>query len=303
MRRALTLGVLTPLALVTLSSLAPACSRTEDPPGVLMLAVETDMSAGHDKAVQAVGLYIRDLDRNRTLFQLTEPVAPDGSVHFPATLAVIGRNNPGASIRIRVVGFRNGEAHVMRDAVTTIPTDRTALLRLPLRWVNYEKATGKIPQGGSTTPAVHTLAGDDALLDPFGTLTYTECKGETTTIDGACVPWTIESATLPDFVETTVFGGGTVAGGGTCFDTEKCFASDVQTLPAVDESCLLTKPSGTFTLAVKQPAGKEGACVGDGCFIPLEPDSPEGWTTDLGKIRLSPGTCKRVRESNGENFR
>ena len=56
MRRALTLGALTPLAFLTLSSLAPACARTEDAPGILMLAIETDMSAGHDKTVQAVGL-------------------------------------------------------------------------------------------------------------------------------------------------------------------------------------------------------------------------------------------------------
>jgi hypothetical protein len=300
MRRALAVGALMPLALVTVAGLVPACARTEDPPGVLMLAVETDMSAGHDKTVQAVGLYIRDLDRNRTLFELTEPVAPDGTVHFPATLAVIGRNNPGASIRIRVVGFSRGEAQVMRDAVTTIPTDRTALLRLPLRWVNYEKARGKMPQGGSTSPAVHTLAGESELDDPFGTLAYTTCTGETTTIDGACASWIIESAALPDFVEENVFGGGTAAGGGQCFDTEKCFATGVQTLP-LDATCLIDKPPGTFTLAVKQPLSADRTCVGDGCFIPLEPDSPEGWTTDLGKIRLSPGTCKHVLDSNGKN--
>jgi hypothetical protein len=270
-----------------------ACSRTEPAPGVLMLAIQTDMSAGRDKTIQAVGLYVRDLDRNRTLFQLTEPVAPDGTVKFPATLAIIGRNNPGAAVRIRVVGFRRGEAQVMRDAVTTIPTDRTALMSLPLRWVNYEKAQGAIPQGGNTAPSVHTLADDDPAHDPFGVLSYKGCAGESTFIDGQCVPWTVDSSKLPDFVESDVFGGGTADGGGVCFDTEKCFASaTVLTL----DNCVAAKPSGAFTLAVKQGLGEEGACAGDGCFIPLDPESDEGWKTEGNTIRLTAGTCARLVE-------
>jgi hypothetical protein len=269
-----------------------ACSRTEPAPGVLMLAIQTDMSAGRDKTIQAMGLYVRDLDRNRTLFQLTEPVAPDGTVKFPATLAIIGRNNPGASIRIRVVGFRRGEAQVMRDAVTTIPTDRTALMALPLRWVNYEKAQGAIPQGGNTTPSVHTLADDDPANDPFGVLSYKGCAGESTFIDGLCVPWTVDSSKLPDFVESDVFGGGTASGGGgTCFDTEKCFAKST---PLALEGCVAPKPAGAFTLAVKQALGEEGACAGDGCFIPLDAESDEGWKTEGNNIRLTAGTCQRI---------
>ena len=279
------------LALAASVLAGAACSRTEAAPGVLMLAIQTDMSAGRDKTIQAVGLYVRDLDRNRTLFQLTEPVAPDGTVKFPATLAIIGRNNPGAAVRIRVVGFRSGEAHVMRDAVTTIPTDRTALMALPLRWVNYERAQGALPQGGNTSPSVHTLADDDPAHDPFGVLSYKGCAGESTFIDGQCVPWTVDSSKLPDFVESEVFGGGTADGGGTCFDTEKCFSN--ATVLALD-NCVAAKPAGAFTLAVKQALAKEGACVGDGCFIPLDPESDEGWRTEGSNIRLAPGTCQRL---------
>jgi hypothetical protein len=288
------------VALGTALGTAASCSRTEAAPGVLMLSVQTDMSAGNDKTIQAVGLYVRDLDRGRTLFQLTEPVAPDGTVKFPATLAIVGRNNPGASVRIRVVGFRQGKAEVMRDAVTTIPTDRVALLALPLRWVNYEKSTGTMPQLGSFGPAseragVRALAGelDDPLNDPFLVLNYTECKGETTTVDGACVPWQIDSSTLPDFVESQVFGGGlSDGGGGTCFDTEPCFV-DSTTLP-LDTSCLVPRPAGEFTLGVKQGLGEEGACVGDACYIPLDPESNEGWKAEGQSVRITAGTCARM---------
>jgi hypothetical protein len=138
-----------------------ACSRTEPAPGVLMLAVQTDLAAGKDRDVEAGGLYVRDL------FQLTEQVAPDGTVKFPATLAIVGRGNPGASVRIRVVGFKRGEAKVMREVVTTIPRDRVALLSLPLRWVNYDKTAGRMPAGGTGTASVHALAGEgEAEGDP-----------------------------------------------------------------------------------------------------------------------------------------
>jgi hypothetical protein len=300
------------LAIGTALGTAGACSRTERAPGVLMLSVQPDISAGHDKAIQAIGLYVRDLDRGRTLFQLTEPVAPDGSVKFPATLAIVGRSNPGASVRIRVVGFRSGQAQVMRDAVTTIPTDRVALLSLPLRWVNYEKSTGTMPQLGSLGPlssplsspvsslgagSLRPLAGeDDPLQDPFLVLNYTECKGETTTFDGACISWKIDSSTLPDFVESEVFGGGlSDGGGGKCFDTEPCFV-DAAPLP-LDAGCVLPKPAGDFTLGVKQGLGGQGACAGDGCIIPLDPENDEGWKTDGASVRIAPGTCKRMLDA------
>jgi hypothetical protein len=285
------------MAGVSTLAFAGACSRTEPAPGVLMLAVQTDLAAGKTKDIQAVGLYVRDLDRNRTLFQLTEPVAPDGTVKFPATLAIVGRNNPGASVRIRIVGFRSGEAQVMREAVTTIPRDRVALLSLPLRWVNYGKATGKMPPGGAG-PSLSPLAGEavDDASDPFGIVFNVDpsCKGETTYIDGACAPWFVDSDKLPDFVEANVFGGGTANGGGACFDTEKCFSTS--TPLAFDTStCLAPRPAGDFTLGVKLPPGSSGACAGDGCFIPLDPENDEGWKTDpSGAIKLSQGTCDRV---------
>ena len=283
------------IALGTAIGAAASCSRTEAAPGVLMLSVQTDMSAGTGKTIQAVGLYVRDLDRGRRLFELTEPVAPDGTVKFPATLAIVGRNNPGAAVRIRVVGFRDGKAEVMRDAVTTIPTDRVALLALPLRWVNYEKSTGAMPQLGSVGPAsVHALADDDdPLHDPFLVLNYTECRGETTTVDGSCVDWKIDSSKLPDFVETEVFGGGLPdGGGGKCFDVEPCFV-DSTPVP-LDATCLVPKPAGELTLGVKQGLGEEGACVGDGCYIPLDPESDEGWKTEGANVRITAGTCKRM---------
>jgi hypothetical protein len=287
-----------------------ACSRTEPAPGVLMVAIQTDLVAGKTHDIQAVGLYVRDLDRNRTLFQLTEPVAPDGTVRFPATLAIIGRNNPGASVRIRVVGFRSGEAQVMREAVTTIPHDRVAMLSLPLRWVNYGKTKGKMPPGGGAPAFTRALAGesapaDDPATDPFGIIFNAEasCRGDTTYIDGACAPWAIDSATLPDFVEADVFGGGTADGGGACFDTERCFAAS--TPVAFDEAtCLAPRPPGDFTLGVKLPPGSDlGACAGDGCFIPLDPESDEGWRTEggpatAGAIRVSRGTCDRIRSGH-----
>ena len=283
------------VGLVVLAA-AWACSRTEPMPGVLMIAVQTDMSTGLGQGIHDVGFYVRDLDRNRTLFALTLPVQPDGSVRFPATLAVIGRSHPGASVRIRIVGYEGNQAHVMRDAVTTIPTDRTALLRLPLRWIDYGGASGPMPASSGNLTTLDTLAGNDFDVDPFGVVSYTDpnCLGEKTFIDGQCVDWKIDSSTLPDYNEAEVFGGGTSDGGGTCFDTETCFEQSTDLV--VDESCVAPRPPGAFTLAIKMPIGTAGSgvCVGDGCFVPLDPQEAEGWRDDPRGVKLSPGTCKHA---------
>jgi hypothetical protein len=185
----------------------------------------------------------------------------------------------------------------MRDAVTTIPTDRTALLRLPLRWIDYGGASGPMPPSSGNLSTLDTQAGNDfGDVDPFGVVCYTDpaCLGERTTIDGQCVDWKIDSSKLPTYDEAEVFGGGTSDGGGTCFDTESCFEKSNELV--LDASCVAPRPPGAFTLAVKMPIGTSGTgvCVGDGCFVPLDPQDPEGWTDDPGGVKLSPGNCKRV---------
>jgi hypothetical protein len=275
-----------------------ACDRHEPAPGVIMLAVQTDLVAGPHKDLQAVGIYIRDLDNARTIYQRTEPVFPDGSVKFPATLAIVGRNHPGVAVRIRVVGFANSRVRVMRDAVLTIPRDRVALLALPLRWINDGMATGTEPDAQSFTGAVRAADELPSEQDPFGTFAYTDCKGENTVIDGACVGWDVDSSKLPDYVESDLYPGGNAGGGGVCFDVEGCFSAPETAILTLAADCTLSRPEGAFTLGVHTPVTNEGACFGTGCIIPLDPNPVEGWTEDGANVKLSPGICARVQREN-----
>jgi hypothetical protein len=158
-----------------------------------------------------------------------------------------------------------------------------------------------MPRLSGSLSTLGTLAGsDDPASDPFGVISYTDpsCRGEKTYVDGQCVDWTIDSSKLPDYDEAEVFGGGTSDGGGTCFDTEICFEQSNEL--ALDAGCVVPRPPGAFTLAVRTPVGTAGSgvCVGDACFIPLDPQDDEGWRDDPGGVKLSPGTCKRVLDAS-----
>lgn len=290
---------------------ADSCSRQEPAPGALVLAIQTDMSVPKD--VNAIGLYIST--GGNVIFQRAETVAPDGRVRFPATLSIVGQKSSGAPVEIRAVAFSNRRAKVVREAITTVPVSRQALLRMPLEWISA-RASGEVPDSHIWTikPEDSSSLGSQSLkihLDrPVGSAPLrpradvnpwvdidSGCPLEQTDIGGECVDAHIDSSTLPDYSEEALYGdGGAGAGGfGGCFDTLACFpqleppegepAPPGPTSTRVDvdqpEVCAITIPEGvpieTINFAVLNPPGSDGACRSEGCFIPLDSGSPSGY--------------------------
>lgn len=261
-----------------------ACSSESSSTGAIMLAVSTNMQAPKD--IDAVGLRITS--DGVPIFDDTRQVAPDGEVRFPATLAILASANPRAVVKIRLVAFRGGEGRILRDAVTTVPRDRVALLRLPIQWVNDGSASG------------------DTLI-PLAQMRSICTNPDETSIDGRCQSALIDVDALPSYDEREVFGGGTSSrGDGACFDTRACFAAPMA-LALDPAACTVLRPAGIgaerFNLAIMLPPGTDGECTDAGCVIPLDADSasgflpadvpnPDGTTT----LKLPEGVCARIAE-------
>ena len=291
------------------------CSgKTEPYPGGLMVAVQTDLVAPKD--VTAVGLYISS--DGKPLFADTRDTAPNGEVHFPATIAVIAdANRPRAVIRVRAVAFaRDGKVRVLRDAVTTVPRGRTGILRTPLLWINQGSGTGarsdiahSSRSGtslGATTPADAVRAGtrlNDAPLDALSNVKSACLNPDETYIDGECKDARVDGDALPEYREEDVFGGGHADGtGGTCFDVKACFASAAPL--TLDAGCSAVlgdgqgagDPNLSLGVALKDTGAAEtstGECLGNGvCVVPLDKDA--GYTIAGNEVHLAAAFCKRI---------
>ena len=183
---------LLPLALAS-------CTEESSEPG-LILSMSTDMIVPRD--VQSVGIYIQHLEGSgRVRRQWTFSAAPifDGKdyvVRFPATLTVASRKVGDDRLRTRVVAFTGDPSTpvplVMREARTAVPTDRAAVLRLPLLWINAGTVADNAPGLG---------VGDESA-DPFSRFD-SDCPPEQTRGDsGECESIDVPLASLPDRSET-----------------------------------------------------------------------------------------------------
>ena len=110
-----------------------------DKKGALMLAINTDMKAPKDVNAVSVTISTNGAIKHSFIGRVT----PQGEVLLPGTLAIVEPEDKSAIIRIRVMAFQNQKPRVLRDVRTTVPPDgRTALLRIPLNFVNDGKVGG-----------------------------------------------------------------------------------------------------------------------------------------------------------------
>ncbi len=159
-------------------------------------------------------------------------VLPNGTVALPATLAVVEPDSPTAQVRVRVTGFQETNARVLRDVLTTVPQGQTSLLRLPLNFLDDGSAMGSLPTsyvplGVGGTGGPNAAPEGDTAFDP--TTIRSRCDFDATqrtSINGKCVSALLDSSKLPPYAPSQVYGdGGLMANGApvACFNAESCF--------------------------------------------------------------------------------
>ncbi|MCL2724646.1 MAG: hypothetical protein FWD69_09445 [Polyangiaceae bacterium] len=306
------LGIFTLGLVGTGATVTQACSGEKQ--GSLMLAVATDMQVPKD--VNAVSLTIST--NNQIKYNFLGRVTPEGEVLLPATLAIVQPDDPSASIRIRVMAFKEQKAMVLRDVRTTIPRGgRTALLRLPLNFADVGSVDGNLPasldstaSGNSSVPitlrTTNVRLTDDPSglgageFDPF--VFMSNCPDpDFTWIDGECQDAYVDSNSLPDYDDSLVFGvGGTPNNvqGSSCFDVGQCFSSAVPVTPDTNTCTLaMSGDPATLNLAIVTP--DIGACIHPGeCYVPID-QGEGGWTAQNGTVTLPPYVCNLLNKDEG----
>jgi hypothetical protein len=259
---------------------AVSCSaKNLPPPGELMVVVTTDASPPKDIDT----LHVQVKSNGVPLLDFEYPLGPGGLL-VPATLGLVAGRDPSTPALIRVYARKAGKVRVLREATVTVPTDRLAMLRMPINWLCYDDAADIF---------------DDATDRPIDVMN-TKCAPNQTCAGGQCMDSTLDDPTkLLAFEPKSVFGGGTGHGDGTCFDTLGCFASP--TVAAVDPTtCTIVKPlDGVGVNVAMIVATHAGSCepAGAPCFIALEAEDPEGWQTradDPSRIQLPQEVCARL---------
>jgi hypothetical protein len=242
--------------------LASGCTAT--PKGSLMLAISTDMQTPKD--ISVVSIFIAE--GSTVKFDYVGRVLPDGTVSLPSTLALVEPDDPSTQIQIRVIAFNEQNPRVLRDVQTTVPHARTALLRLPLNFLDLGSVTGQLPAQFYPTTAdgvaegISTFDPTDptsivSTCDPMH-LCQTPGASCQTMINGVCTTATVVSSTLPVYTPTEVYGdGGVMANGApeSCFPVQRCFAEPTAVNGVGPGMCSFTLPSAGQPMGQPTDAG------------------------------------------------
>jgi hypothetical protein len=253
---------------VTACLVLPSCSaKKATAKGELMVSVQTDMSIPKD--VDRVRIEISSY--GNLLFGNDYDVGASG-LRIPATIGIVEGSNPGAPVLIRVIARQSNKLRVLREVTTTVPSKRSALLRMPIQWLCDGQATEPTPGQVLST-----------------------CPQGQTCIAGRCEQSKVDAETLPPYTPDQVFGGGNGSGNGECFDTVKCFSTGYEAKVNVT-NCTIEKPAGgtgTSVAMVRLPK-TEGICGPEACLVPIDRDPDFGWKEDGERIVLPAAVCERL---------
>ena len=121
--------------LLLLWVLAGGCQTSNPrPKGQLMLSLTTDMQVPKDFDE----IQIEVQSDERTLHQAQYRVGGSG-LKLPATLALVEGTKPGATVEVRVLALKRDRVRLVREAITTIPIDRIALLSITIEWLCLDR--------------------------------------------------------------------------------------------------------------------------------------------------------------------
>src|SRR5438105_2428516 len=111
--------------LVTIA-LAAACAKTLPVRGQLMVVVETNLTTPRDFDVLRVEVKLYG-----EVLHAVDYAVGTGS-KWPASLGIVAGSAPSSPVLVRVMAKQGGAVSVLREARTTIPTDRIAALPMAL---------------------------------------------------------------------------------------------------------------------------------------------------------------------------
>ncbi|MEZ4294334.1 MAG: hypothetical protein R3B70_05110 [Polyangiaceae bacterium] len=274
-------------ALATVASIPLLAAGCEPAPlGQLVVIVKTDMAPPKDFNK----LRIEVFNEGNLKFQFEGPVPGDpedtARIVLPSTLGLVAPEDPTNSIRIAIgvrSGGKEGPVRVVREVVTTIPVDRTAMLNVPIQFL---------------------CKNDDIPFDNNGNLKSGDCPDGQTCIAGRCEDNVIDSSTLPDYDPDSLFGGSDDPSKGLCFDVQTCFAEAelIDELNFDLDTCTFPVPAGISADKLNLALGVEsdGICNGRGCFVVLDANSDTGWKINEGgtKVILPLGVCDNLKSND-----
>jgi hypothetical protein len=263
-----------------------ACSQAPKTPGQLVVAIDTDMAL--PEQIDVIELVVTA--NGNTLLDNPMPVGVGTNTQtIPATLTLVAGSDPDLPATIRVIGWRNNQPRTLREIVTPVPTDRVALLRMPVQWLcDGTVAATATDDGGAGGGYAST------------------CGAGMTCEAGSCVTSKVpDPSTLETYTPQAVFGGAqapmasgasTMTTSGTCFDTVPCLAAGTVMEP--DADCTVPTVAGGMGMNVGLRVNGDGICDQSGttCFVGLDGNSDEGWKQQKDRVALPPAVCKKMHE-------
>ncbi len=267
-----------------------------------MLAISTDMAAPKD--VDQVGLTIRS--GGREVFATRAPVAPNGEVRLPATIAVLAPEDSKQPVRIRIVAYAGTKARVLREMTVTVPPDRTGQLRVPLNFLSLGSGVGEAPLSGASAPVLPRDVPMSGVgprdFDAF-TQIQNRCGDGATDVGGDCTSLDLSDPSMFDTYDpTTLFGGGAAPSkdgapsDGDCFPVECCFESSTAVKP--DDACTVPSQGPSTNLALVTLG--VGTQTGGGPLVPLDFDADPRFgevgvrLLPNGRLQLPPAVCRKM---------
>ncbi|HKP57632.1 MAG TPA: hypothetical protein VJV78_12965 [Polyangiales bacterium] len=257
--------------------LAAACEREVEYPGQLILAIDTDMAIPD----QIDALQIEVLVHGNVAFSDHFDIGPNQAT-LPATLTFVSDKIGDGLATVRVSGSKQAEWQTFREAITTVPRDRIATLRMPLQWLCRGQA--EPVNDGDNSP----LKDDRA---------QSTCGSGNTCRAGSCEPSEVDGEDLPDYRPEDLYGGGETPEAGNCFDTLGCMEHASPATPDVD--CTIERPAADrWNVALQVALG--GICDSDGtnCYVTLNANHPEGWSLAGARVKLPPAACERLGDGS-----